>query len=429
MLDRRRAVAFLVAGALLGTACSSDDGAEVVTAEVVTAEVVQTVAAPARLEPRDRRTVAAPAPAEVAELFVDDGKQVTAGDPIVRLESGSVDLAVVQAGAAVEAAGSFTGLSLAPDLSPIVSSVRTQLESTIGPLIAELSRQANAVQDPALRERALAVLSRVVVNYEQTRQGLLDTERQARAASSSSSAAQRRAAEAQRQQAELALEAAQDQEDGLTLVAPIDGVVEFGSGPAAPGGLGESGLDGLLGGGSGAGPLAVGAQVAPGQGLFTVYDIGGFHALATVDEIDVVLVAEGQRATVLIDAFADLEIPGFVSRVALAPDRTGTGGVVYPVQVELTRLPSDVQLRVGLTASVEIVVERVDGDRVVPSAALRRRDGREVVLAVRDGVVRVVPVEVIAIGEDTAAVEGDLDPDDVVVVSGADGLDDGDELP
>ncbi|HEX9889636.1 MAG TPA: HlyD family efflux transporter periplasmic adaptor subunit [Nitriliruptorales bacterium] len=419
--------------ALLATACSSDGEPAVQTAEVVSAEVVQTVAAPARLEPRERRAVTATVPGVVARLLVGDGDEVAAGEPVVRLESGSVDLAIAQAGAAVDAAGALTGVSLTPDLSPLVGSVRAQLEATLEPLIAALSRQAREVGDPVLRERALAGVAQLVNRYQDTRSQLLAAEQQARGATASASAAQRQVAQAQQDQAELALQAARGQQDGLELVAPIGGTVELGR---ADGGLpdlggGGAGLDGLLGGGGGSspGPLAEGALVVPGQVLFTVYDLGGFHARATVDEIDVVLVEAGQRATVLVDAFPDLEVPGVVRRVAIAPDTSTTGGVIYPVEVQLTGVPDGLDLRVGLTASVEIVVATVDSDRVVPSAALRRRDSGEVVLVVRDGTVRVVPVEVQAIGEDTAAVVGDVEAGERVVIAGAERLDDGDPLP
>jgi HlyD family secretion protein len=163
--------------------------------------------------------------------------------------------------------------------------------------------------------------------------------------------------------------------------------------------------------------------------LLTIYDLSGFTANVEVDEIDVVEVEEGQAVTVLVDAFPATELRGVVSHVALAPRRGVTGGASYAVTVDLRGVPADVRLRVGLTASAEIEVRRLESDAVVPTSALLRRGGGEVVHVVRDGVAREVPVTVLAIGDDTAAVEGHLEPGERVVTIGVELIEDGDEVP
>ena len=119
---------------------------------------------------------------------------------------------------------------------------------------------------------------------------------------------------------------------------------------------------------------------------------------------------------------------GVVRRVAIAPERGATGGASYPVTVGLEEVPEGVALRVGLTASAEIEVRRVTGDRVVPTSALLRRGGQEVVYAVRDGRAVEVPVTVDAIGDDTAALLGDIDPGEQVVTIGVELVEDGDQI-
>jgi HlyD family secretion protein len=244
------------------------------------------------------------------------------------------------------------------------------------------------------------------------------------------------------------LQAAQSRAEDLLITAPTDGVVELarggeGSGAGALGGLDDlagsaEGLDpgdvsGLLGGGdpstSSAGPIAVGAEVATGQALLTIFDLGAFLAVSRVDEIDVVEVEEGQDVTVLVDAFPDATIDGVVDHVAIEPEAGATGGVVYPVSVRLRAVPTTVNLRVGLSGSVEIVTAVVESDTVVPSSALRRQGEQDVVLALRDDIFVEVPVRVRAIGEVAAAVEGDLATGDLVVVEGIEEVADGDPVP
>ncbi len=434
----RRGVALLVAAALTISACSRDEGPVAETAEVRSGTVVQTVAAPARIEPRARQTVVAQVSGEVVSVLVEDGDAVAAGDVVLRLASDSVDAAIEQAEAAVDAAGALAGASLGIDLSPLVRALRVQYDEAIPDLVLTLREQAFFIDDDQLRATTIDALDDLDRNVATTRDALLAAERQARGAAAAATASQRAAAEAQQAQAMLALEAAEERADALVVTAPRDGVVELGRATASADlaggfGLGDGGdLGALLGGGGGSGvddgPIADGASVTAGQVLFTIYDLSGFHARATVDEVDVIDVAEGQAAIVLVDAFPEFEFDAFVDTVAISPTRGETGGVVYGVTLLLRDVPEEVSLRVGLTASAEVVVREVESDAVIPSSALFRRDGVEVVLVVRDGIVDVTPVRVVALGEDTAAVDGEVRAGDEVVTRGAENLDDGDAL-
>ena len=258
-------------------------------------------------------------------------------------------------------------------------------------------------------------------------------ERQARNASANAAAAQREAVEAQRGQAEAALEAARRRSDDLLVTAPVDGIVELARGddgggtPALPELGGD--LESLLGGGaptsSGAGPVTVGSEVAAGQVVLTIFDLSSFRVTTTIDEIDIVDVDEGQAVTILVDAFPDDELTGVVEHVAIEPTTSATGGVGYPVRIRLTATPDDVRLRVGLSGSAEVTVREVASDTVVSSSALRRRGESDVLYVVRDGVVRETDVRVEAIGLDTAAVVGDLATGDTIVTEGIDDVLDG----
>jgi multidrug efflux pump subunit AcrA (membrane-fusion protein) len=518
-----------LAGVVL-SACSGEDGPVIETASVTSGEVVQTVAAPAQLDPARRATVTATAAGEIEALLVGDGDIVAAGDPLVRLASDAIDAQIEQASAAVEAADALAAASAGAglDLSPVLGAFRSQLDTVFPSLLDTLASQVasaeaglaaalagaqeattavgelgDTVRDaldglggfdpdqlpdgidpddlPDLPElidpddlpqlpdapdgsgitEALADAQRTARDarrqlaatqraFEQASAELAAAERELQTQANETASVQAVAVQAQRDQAELALAAAEARIDDLTIVAPIAGVVELapaeGGGGSAPGdlsglgdlagGLGDAAdLGALLGGGTGgssaslSGPITEGAAVGAGQTLLTIYDLSGFTARVEIDEIDIVEVAQGQAATVLVDAFPDAQIPGIVDRVAIAPQRGATGGALYPVTVGLTRIPPDVQLRVGLTASAEIEVRRVTADTVVPTSALLRRGGEEIVFAVRDGVAVEVPVEVTALGDDTAAIDGAIDAGETVVTIGVELVEDGDEVP
>lgn len=424
------AVAFLAL-----SACSSGGGDPIELAEVTTGAVTQTVAAPANVEPADRRTVTSPATGTIEEIVVAPGDEVRAGDVILRISSDSLDAAISQARAGLDAASALGAIGPAVDLSGLVSPIREQVQEVVPPVLEDLETRAEQLEDPDLRAELLLRLNDARIRYREVVDELASAESEAEAAARRSTAAQRAAAEAQRRQAQAALDAAQQREDQLTVTSPIDGVVELADGDPASAGAPElpSELGGFLGSGSGGGPVAPGAQVAVGQALFTVYDLSGFHVRATVDEVDAIEVAAGQPVEILVEAYMDRSFRGRVERVGVAPEQGRAGGVVYPVTVRFQDDLDDVTFRVGLTASVEIAVEEVDDAPVVPSRALLVRDGRDVVFVARteDGgrVVRAVEIELLAVGEERAAVAGDLEVGEEVVVSGFDDLEDGDPLP
>jgi HlyD family secretion protein len=481
---RSSLVALVAVAALVVTACTSDGDVEVEVATVEAGVVVQTVAAAGELEPAGRATVTAPAGGEVAELLVGDGDEVEAGDPLVRLASDTIDQQVAQAESAVDAADGLaaSAASAGVDVSPVLGAFRSQLDAVFPPLITGLSEQIDALeraaetsreaareqleaQDPeelgieeddleglldalddpemdeALRS-ARARLAEAEAGYRDARSQLSTTESQLRSQAQQATAAQQAAADAQREQAELVLETARARIDDLTIVAPIAGVVELsrgddGEGAPPLGDLGDlgdlGGLGGLGGtqpggGGNGAGPIREGSDVGPGQTLLTIYDVSSFTVRADVDELDIVDVEVGQDVVVLVDAFAELEFSGVVSRIAMTPRRPAGGGAIFPVTVDLVDVPDDIRLRIGLTASSEIEIRRVEGDTVVPTSALLRRGGAEVVFVLRDGVAREVPVTVEALGDQTAALSGDLRPGDEVVTFGVEVVEDGTEV-
>ncbi|MFQ6101636.1 MAG: HlyD family secretion protein [Anaerolineae bacterium] len=128
--------------------------------------------------------------------------------------------------------------------------------------------------------------------------------------------------------AELALDEANSRLEEATLVAPFDGVVAAVS-------------------------LDSGDAVAPGQVVLVLATLDHLQARTTdLTELDVARVAEGQSATVTVDALPDQEFAGVVREVALRPGDY-RGDVVYAVIVELTDV-TDAPLRWGMTALVKI---------------------------------------------------------------------------
>ena len=156
-----------------------------------------------------------------------------------------------------------------------------------------------------------------------------------------------------------------------------------------------------------------------------------YEVTLEVDEVDVVLVDLSQPVSIELDALRTTPLTGTIVAVAAAPVRNATGATVYPARVRLDA-PDDVDalptLRGGLTGTGDVEVERLDAPLTVPSTALLRSGGNEVVFVVRGGVAVQVPVTVLAFGDLRAAVEGDLEAGEAVITTGIERVADGDPV-
>ena len=155
-------------------------------------------------------------------------------------------------------------------------------------------------------------------------------------------AAQIAAAVASVDQAQVALDSARLTLERATLKAPCDGVVAR--------------VD-----------VAAGESVAPQMPAITLVDDSLFRIEATVDEADIGWVEVGQEVQITLDAFPGRGITGNVT--AIAPSATIDVGIVsYLVTVEIDE--TDLPLRGGMTANVEIIRERREDALLVPNRAI-----------------------------------------------------------
>jgi RND family efflux transporter MFP subunit len=164
-----------------------------------------------------------------------------------------------------------------------------------------------------------------------------------------------------------------------TLIAPEDGVID--------------------------GRLIERAQtIAPGQPAFRLSGRGrGVVVRASLADRDVVGLEIGRRAHVYLDALEGESLPAKVSQIASAAS-PGSGG--FEVEVKLDTPPRD--YKSGMTAKVDIDRE-VRVGAIVPVSALipGDRDGASVV-SVREGLAHRLPVHVLFIEDEQAALKESL---------------------
>jgi HlyD family secretion protein len=193
------------------------------------------------------------------------------------------------------------------------------------------------------------------------------------------------------EQARTALDVAELRLERSELVAPFDGVVALVNAKA--------------------GELA--SNLTPAVVLL---DPGQFHLDVTVDEVDVAQLSIGQAVTITVDALPGLSLSGRVDR--LAPTGTIVGGVVN-YAARLTLDSTDASLRAGMSATAEVVVAEVRDVVLVPNWAIRRdrRTGQAYAsLKVGDGLIE-APIETGLRGEAYTEVLGGVKEGDVAAVS------------
>jgi HlyD family secretion protein len=204
------------------------------------------------------------------------------------------------------------------------------------------------------------------------------------------------------EQARLSLEQAKRNLAEATLTAPFDGLVTAVN---------------IAAGGEG------------GSSAVRLADISQLHVDVLVDEAEIAKVKIGQEAQVTLDALNGITLTGTVNNIN--PTGTVSNGVVnYSVRVNLD--PSDAALKLDMTANASLIGEKAENVLAVPTTAIRSgralnstnaQSGQTVsatassmVMVLKDGQPRPVPVTVGMTTGDLTEVSGDLQAGDTVLV-------------
>lgn len=109
------------------------------------------------------------------------------------------------------------------------------------------------------------------------------------------------------------------------------------------------------------------AQDYSSKGTIQVVDTSQIKFVGQVDEIDILKIRTGQKASVSIDALPDKSFTGKVSFIS--PFGTRVGNVVkFPITILLD--PTDVALKGNLTATADIAISTAENVLLVPLAAI-----------------------------------------------------------
>lgn len=345
-----------------------------------------TVSASGALEPVRQVDLSFDVSGKVAEVLVDIGDVVKAGQVLARLDTTSLELNLRQAEAQLKSAQA----QLAKAQSPATEEELKAAEAAYYNALAQYQELKNSPSPESLAslkaqlekarvalERAQAAYDRVswrpdisarpeslalqdatldyevaLANYEAAAKGPSKEELAAAWRNVESAKAKLESlrsgptkedlasAEAAVEQAQVAVETARHNLEAAVLKAPFDGVIAAMN-------------------------LVVGEPAA--SPAVTLMDFSHFRITVQVDEMDVGQLAVGMPAVVTVDALPGVTLTGRVERIGVAASSAG-GAVYYPVVIALD--PTDAPLRAGMSANVTIQVQELTDQLLIPTWAI-----------------------------------------------------------
>jgi multidrug efflux pump subunit AcrA (membrane-fusion protein) len=440
--------------------CTSSSDAQVKVASIGYGTVAQVVQAPANIVPKAQVVLSAPADGTVAQLAVQDGQRVTAGQVLGVLSSPSAQQQLSEAKKAARQASAAGGSGV-----QTTSAGFTRAESTArgnaDRAFNQARQAARQITDPALREALLDQISATQSSYDTAISAVGETIREFQQGLASASQVLAALGQAQATQAQAAVDIAQRTVDALTVTAPISGVVTLDTGQGSAGaadlgslsrllsgsaaGAAASALGAASGGGSAAGGsnaagsggggsiISIGSPISSGGSLFTITDASSLSVTAQVDETDVLAVKPGVTAHIELNAVPGADYPGRVTAVDPNATTSAQGGVTYTVRISLgvgsladgSTAPAPLP---GMSAIADLDVLTIEHALSVPSAALVTDGNVTSVWLVSGGAARKQPIRLGAQGDKTVQVLSGLSAGDRIVVAGADKVADGEHV-
>jgi HlyD family secretion protein len=159
----------------------------------------------------------------------------------------------------------------------------------------------------------------------------------------------------------------------------------------------------------------VGDQINSGLTSFRVDDLSHLFIKVEIPEVDINRVVVGQRVDLTFDAVLGNKYTGIVTEVE--PVGTESQGVInFTVTIELN--DGDGEVRPGMTAAVNIVVEEIKDVLIVPNRAITKKSGEYLVYILKNNQTTRIPVEIGSSSDvETEITSGDLKEGDLVVVN------------
>jgi RND family efflux transporter MFP subunit len=190
-----------------------------------------------------------------------------------------------------------------------------------------------------------------------------------------------------------------------TLVAPIDGLVVYANDP-------------MRNWGSNQPQIEEGATVRERQKIISIPDISRMQVNTKVHESQIDKITPNMKARIRIDAFAEQQLTGTVMEIAPLPDPGNFFSSDIKVYTTKVRIDDPLPgLRPGMTAQVEILVDRREDVLSVPVQAILPYSNKDHITKKEGEGYKQVEVELDANNEKFVQVKKGLSEGDVIVLN------------
>jgi HlyD family secretion protein len=161
--------------------------------------------------------------------------------------------------------------------------------------------------------------------------------------------------------------------------------------------------------------IKTGDQVSPGSIAFRLDKLDNLLVDVRVSEVDINSIQVGQPVNLTFDAILDKQYNGIVNQVPPVGD-IFQGVVEFTVVVKLSDADQDV--KPGMTAAVNIVVDQITNALLVPNSAVRVVDGQRVVYILENDQLKEVEVTLGASSDtQSQVIDGNLQVGDEIVLN------------
>lgn len=282
-------------------------------------EIIRLVQAPGDVEAVLEVEISSEIVSKIIEMAVEEGDPVKAGDLLCRLDDKNL-LADVESG---EARVAQLGASI------------MQAEADVEKADRDVARQASLSESHATSDIEL----RDTVTKQKKFRAVLEMRKY------------------ELSQSEAFLKRAREDLKKTIITSPIDGVI--------------SKLNAKQGE-----VVVTGTMNNAGTVIMSISDLSSMQVRARVDEVDVPLVKAGQTGRVYLQSDPDVPVPARVVRVSPKGSRA-SGRDVVTFEALLEVLSTEQRIKPGMTANVEIEVDRRDDAVTVPVEAVVHRMRRD----------------------------------------------------
>ena len=374
-----RAVAVLLLCLVLvgSTACNpfgggSQEETSQQLVEVVRGDLIVSVSGSGSIDVSNEARLVFGTSGRIDKIFINEGDEVTKGEVLAKLDTAPLELALTQAQvtlAQAQIAQTQAQIAQAPAQAALTQAqaalTQAQAVRTQAQIALNLAEDNLEDADDLLRrlkrflarnnsklEAAKVLFETAGLEFEAAEAQFAAAELQIEAAGLQIEIAESQlelvepqfeAADLQLEAAGQALKEAQKQLDRVTITAPFDGAVVS--------------VD-----------VDEGDTVSTATQIVHLIDLSSIELKAEVDEIDIADVKPGQRAAISLDALPDLQLEGEVTSINLMPT-VEAGLVIYDVIISFD-VAEDSDLRIGMSATVDIIIDERSNVLLVPNRAI-----------------------------------------------------------